>query len=238
MKKLGLKGTLGVVAAVLVVLVGGGAALAAADGRSPSPSAFLDSVAKHLGISSEKLVDATKAAAVDQVDAALEDGLITKEQAEAMKERIEAGDGAFLFGLGPGGPGHFGGFGFRGGDGPHLFGGRLDAAAEYLDLTVAELREQLAEGESLADVAKAKGKSVDGLKQALLVDTKEKLDEAVAEGDLTRERADAMLEKLESRIDDVVDGTAMRPGFGMRRFHGGPPFLPPAEEPAAFGIDA
>ena len=49
-------------------------------------------MARHLGISSQKLEDATKAAAVDQVDAALKDGRITQAEADALKQRIESGD--------------------------------------------------------------------------------------------------------------------------------------------------
>ena len=45
-----------------------------------SPGSSFRLVAKHLGISSEKLEDATKAAAIDQVDQALEDGRITRSR--------------------------------------------------------------------------------------------------------------------------------------------------------------
>src|SRR5437867_10447272 len=77
--------------AALALAGGGGAAIAATQGSAPSPNTFLDSVAKHLGISSDRLKDATKAAAIDQVDAALKSGKITKEQADAAKSRIESG---------------------------------------------------------------------------------------------------------------------------------------------------
>jgi len=61
-----------------LAVAGGGAAIAASQTDSPG-SSFLDSVAEHLGISSQELEDATKAAAVDQVDQALEEGKITQE---------------------------------------------------------------------------------------------------------------------------------------------------------------
>ena len=60
----------------------------------------------------QKLEDATKAAAVDQVNADLAAGRITKAQADELKKRIEAGNGVL------GGPGRFGGGpGFPGGPG-------------------------------------------------------------------------------------------------------------------------
>ncbi|MFN8544802.1 MAG: hypothetical protein U0807_11465 [Candidatus Binatia bacterium] len=43
-----------------------------------------------------------------------------------------------------------------------------NAAATYLGLGLDELRDQLAQGQSLADLAQAQGKSVDGLKDALV----------------------------------------------------------------------
>lgn len=205
-----------------LAVAGGGAAIAASQTDSPA-SSFLDSVAEHLGISSEELEEATKAAAVDQVDEALADGRITQEQADELKSRIEAGEapGFLVPGL----------FGFRGHGGPdggpgahHMFfGDKLSSAAEYLGLTEAELRVQL-EGKSLADVAEAEGKSVDGLKQAILAGAKSGLDEAVQDERLTQEQADAMYERLQSSIDEIVNNT--REERGHFRFGGPPGFAP------------
>jgi hypothetical protein len=92
------RGTLAVGAAALAVAGGSGAAIAASQGSSASPEAFVDSLAEHLGVSTDELEDAAKAAAIDQVDAALADGRITAEQAEELKERIEAGGSPLLLG--------------------------------------------------------------------------------------------------------------------------------------------
>jgi hypothetical protein len=219
-----------VLAATVVGLTvaGGGAAIAAS--QTDSRASFLDSVAEHLGVSSEKLEDATKAAAVDQVNQALEDGRITEEQAEALKSRIESGDfeaffGPGLFGMRHGGP--------EDGQGPgerHVlpFGGKLSGAADYLGLSEAELRERLLEGKSLAEIAEAAGKSVDGLKQAILDATQAALDEAVAGDLLTQEQADAIYERLQGWIDDLVNGALPDPGrLGIHPGFGGPPGFTP-----------
>ena len=203
--------TIAVAVAALAVAGGGGAAIAASQGSSGSPEAFFDSLAEHLGISTEELEDAAKAAATDQVDVALEEGRITEEEAERLKERIQQGDAPFLFG-----PRLFGG--------PHHHGGaflamKFEAAAEYLGLPNAQLRVRLEEGQSLAEIARAEDKSVDDLKQALVDDAKQRLDEAVEEGELTRQRANEMLERLRERIDDFVERgfEGPRPGhFGPR----------------------
>jgi polyhydroxyalkanoate synthesis regulator phasin len=205
MKRFRSRKTLTIAVAVLAVIGGGGAAIAAAQGSSSSGQSFLDSVAKHLGISSQKLEDATKAAAVDQVDAALKEGKITKAQADELKARIQSGEfppfAAPLFGP------RFGHF-HRGG--PPLFGEKLSAAADYLGLTEAELRTKLNTGQTLADIAKARGKSVGGLKQAILNEAEEKLDQLVEDGELTQVEADDMLARLKSHIDDLVDHGTLR----------------------------
>jgi hypothetical protein len=220
MRRLTSKKALAATAAVLAVGGGAGAAIAASQGNSASPSAFFDAVAKHLGISSDELRDATKAAAIDQVNAALEDGRITKAQADELKARIESGDFPLFFG--PGFPGGF--HGHLHGPGEHL-----SAAASYLGLTEDQLIERLNDGRSLADLARAEDKSVDGLKQAIVDEAKKDLDEAVADGDLTQDEADAILERLRARIDDFVNGT-VRVWRGHHRLGPGPGLFRGADE--------
>jgi uncharacterized protein YidB (DUF937 family) len=206
MKRFRSRKILTVAVLALAVAGGGGAAIAAAQGSSSPGQSFLDSVAKHLGISSQKLEDATMAAAVDQVDAALREGKITKAQADELKARIQSGDFPPFAGplFGP----RFGHF-HRGG--PPLFGEKLSAAADYLGLSEAELRTTLNTGQTLAEIAKARGKSVDGLKQAILDEVEKNLDQLVEDGELTQADADEMLARLKSHIDDLVD-------HGMFRF--------------------
>ena len=79
----------------------------------------------------------------------------------------------------------------------------LDDAAEYLELSESELRDRLREGETLAEVAEDKGKSVDGLVAALTAAARERIDEDAAEAK----------ENLEDCIDDLVNGDP--PGFGF-----------------------
>jgi predicted XRE-type DNA-binding protein len=207
MSKLPSKRVAAIAAVALVAAAGGGAAVAASSGGG-SPSDFLDSVAKHLGVSRQKLDDATKAAAIDQVDAQLAAGKITKAQADDLKQRIEAGDVPLLGGgrgpgrgFGPSGPGL---------PGPGLLkdgiGDSLAAAAKYLGLSESDLRSELNDGQSLADVAKAQGKDLDGLKQAIIDAAKVDLDTAVADKKLTQSQADDVLARLKSRIDDLADG--------------------------------
>lgn len=211
----------GAVAAFAVA--GGGAAVAATQAWSPQEEsqAVIDDAAGQLGIEPSELSDALEEALKNRVDQAVEDGRLTEEQADALKERIDSGDAPLIFGGfgGPGfGHGHFGHF------------ADLDAAATYLGLTEAELRAELEDGKTLAQIAKAEGKSVSGLVQALVKEAKARIDEAVADGRLTQAQADELEAGLEQRITDLVNGELHDPGPGFHHgfgpgsgFHGGAP---------------
>lgn len=99
--------------------------------------------------------------------------------------------------------------------GKHGQGGVLKSAAEYLGMTVEQLRAELKGGKSLAQVAAATpGKSADGLKAAILADAKSHLDAAVAAGKLTAEKAQAAYSKLQSKVDEIVNKTGKPGGSG------------------------
>jgi lambda repressor-like predicted transcriptional regulator len=173
-------------AAGIAVVVGGGVALAAGGSSDPS-SDFLGDVAKRLGVGQDDLKQAIEDATIARIDEAVADGDISKEDAEALKKRVRSGDAPAIL---PGFRGKGLGVGPLGLGGPkprlvvpgHLPGGDLiGAAADYLDMTRAEVVDALRNGQSLADLAKTKGKSVDGLKDALRSAITEDADEAVDE---------------------------------------------------------
>src|SRR5436305_123093 len=175
------------IGAVVALAAGGavGGALAASGTFDPKAErqAFLNDAAGRLGVSSDKLESALKAAAIDRVDAALAAGRITKDEADSMKAAINSGRFPLGVGMGPGMRMH-----------GEMHGGHfLDAAATYLGLTEDQLRTQLESGKSLADVAKAQDKSVDGLKQAMIAAVQSRLDQAVKDGRLTSSQRDHML---------------------------------------------
>lgn len=189
-----------------VVVAGGGAALAATRYATPQQEskAVIDDAAKQLGIDSTKLSDALKQAFENRVDAAVAAGRITKAGGDALKQRIESEDYPLL-----GGPGfdHH----VRHGFGPHLA-----AAATYLGLSGTELQAQLAGGKTLADVAKAQAKTVDGLVAALVADEKKELDAAVSAGRLTQAQAEELLANAKQRFTDIANGAI--PEHGMRGY--------------------
>ncbi len=201
----------------LAVLAGAGGAYAATQSTTPTKpklaiarvdgaaeqKAFLDDVAKRLNVSRDQLDAAVKGAAEARIDAAVAAGKLTKEQGEAAKKRLAAGAPP-MFGPGP----IFGG-GPRGGHPDKIrgIGFGLREAATYLGLTVEQLHAQLRDGKSLADVAKAQNKSVDGLKAALKSQLTAKLDQAVKDKRLTEAQKTKMLADIDARLDEIVNNT-------------------------------
>jgi ribosomal protein S20 len=205
---------------VLATLVGGaliGSVAAATSPRSstpdavraagPSPSAdpsrtttadacaeFRRAFAAELGVDESALGPAAKAAARTVIDAAVANGRITKARAERLEGRIEAAPG----------------------DGCGLLAGRLararataalgvvrdgvQAAADTLKLTPAELRARLRTGATLKAIAAEAGVPYETLTAAVVAAVKADLDKAVARGTIRQPRADRILERLERNL--------------------------------------
>jgi hypothetical protein len=166
----------------------------AADGK---PS-LVDDVAARLGVTPDKLRAAFKAALTARVDAAVKAGKLTPEQAARLKQRIAAGPGL--------GIGARKAFAQR----QKAFRGRIAKArahapvATYLGMTRDQLWAELRSGKSLAQIAKEKGKTVDGLVSAMLAPAKAGLAKAVENGRLTKARADAILARLTEGTTKLV----------------------------------
>jgi hypothetical protein len=177
----------------------------------------IDDAAQRLGVDSGELSDALEGALADQIDQAVKDGRLTQAQAAEMKQRLADGD-APLVAVPGAGMRH---------EGHAFFGAGLDAAATYLGLTESALHEKLADGTTLAQVAKAQGKTVGGLVAAMVADATKHLADAVANGDLTQAQQADMLADLQDRVEDLVDN-------GFRGGHG--PGGPPPGAPGGFGL--
>ncbi len=206
-----------VVGVVTVAAVaGGGAAIAATTDSSPTAtsSAIVSDAASQLGIQSSALTSALKKAEDNQIDAQVTAGTLTQAQGDAIKAQIDAGTVPLVGVGGPhGGPGfdHGGPGGPRGPGGPDG-GQNLDAAATYLGVTSAVLQSDLQGGKTLASVATAQGKTVDGLVAALVAAAKTDLDAQVTAGNLTAAQETSIEADLTSHITDLVNG--VRPAAG------------------------
>ena len=206
------------------LLAGGtGAAIAAVtkDEGAKAEQEVLDSAAKKLDVTPQKLRDALAAAQDEQLDEAVKAGRLTQKQADAMKAaRKQSGH---VLGGGPLGGLHLRGgprlelHGFKGPGGPGfgIRGDLFDGLAKALGTTEDKLHEQLRDGTSLADIAKANGKSLADVKASLKAGMKTKLDKAVSDEDLTQKQADRILEGFDEHFDAFAAGKKLR----FRRGH-------------------
>jgi hypothetical protein len=183
----------GAVAGAAALLAGGGTALAAqgaGDGkRAERCEARLARIAERRGLTVSQLEAQVRARLAARVDRALKAGRIDAKRAAALNERISEAS------LCPGA---------RVAKAHHIARhGMLRAAAAYLGFTKGELRAQLP-GTSLAALAQRQGKSVDGLKTAIVARAKARLAKAVDAGRISQPRADRMLDRLEAVVDRLV----------------------------------
>jgi hypothetical protein len=226
---------------IAVAVVAAGSALAATKLESPGAQrkAIIADAAGRLHVTPQALSSALKQALADQVDAAVAAGRLTKQQGDELKARITKRQMPALGGFGLGFGFRHGGPGFgvepRGGMfGRGPAGGIVEAGskavAAYLGITQAQLRSALASGQSLAQIAKAHGKTTDGLVAAIVAAAKTRLDREVAAKDLTSAQEKAILGRLETVVRTLVTHSPQQmmqhgfgPGFGFGHRFWGPP---------------
>ena len=83
---------------------------------------------------------------------------------------------------------------------------RLEELAATLGTTADELRTELQNGSSLADVAAANGVDVQVVIDQLVADATERIDDAIEDGKITADEAAERLDELEERVTDRVNG--------------------------------
>lgn len=178
------------------ILLGGTAfAQTDTDGADLGQS-FIDRLAGKLGMSSDELETTIKETQAEVVDDAVANGRLTEEQGAVLKERIESNDGVVRLLPGPRGLGM------------HAFRQldiNLATIASELGMTTDELRTELASGSTLSEVITAHGSTVDAVVTALVADAETELAEAVANGNLTQERADQILANLPDRLTRMIE---------------------------------
>lgn len=144
--------------------------------------ASIAEVAEEQGVDVQEVVDALVAEATARLDE------IEGELPERMTDLV-----------------HREGLGAVGRHRQHLLGEGLDAAAAALDLEPDDLRGQLADGSTLAEVAEAEGVEVQVVIDALVAEATTHIDEAVADGRLDADEAEEMKADLVDRITERVN---------------------------------
>ena len=129
----------------------------------------------------------------DTLDQLVAKGTITQAQADEVLKALQDARPA----KGPG-------FGMRG-----LRLG-LDAAAGALGITEEELRTELRDGKSIADVAKEKNVDLQKVSDAVLAAAKTEAAKAVADEKLTQAQADELLARLQENLPKMLAGDFQR----------------------------
>jgi polyhydroxyalkanoate synthesis regulator phasin len=193
--------------------------VAAVNAATPSPGTgtgsnyaqvFVNKLAAILHLSPTQTQSDLKQAELQTIDQMVKDGKITQAQADALKSRINSGQG-FEFGF----PfRHGGGFGnrtlFR-----DLGAAELNAVAGALHLSPADLQTQLRSGKTLSDLEQSMGVTDSAVRTAEHNAAKGVLDGAVKAGTITQAQADAILSR-------IGQGGGLHLGLGR---------LPPSQEP-------
>lgn len=208
-----------IVAVTALAAVGAGAAFAATqdDKGKEAENAVLSDAAERLDVSSDELRTALSEAQQAQLDKAVEDGDLTQAQADKIKQHMEESGRVLGFPGGPGGPG-----GPRGHHGPGRPGGGppfFDAIAKELGISEQKLHNQLHRGRSLAQIAKANGKTVDELKAVAKAAIEKQLAQDVEAGRITQAQADEMKEHIPEMLERLGKRPRLRDGGPP---HGGP----------------
>ncbi len=196
------------VALAAMVLVGSLGALAVASAQDESSSVFsfggtfLEKLAQRLGIGRDQLVQAMRDAANDTIDEALQQGRITQDQAQRLRDRVAQTEPGFPWGW------HKGRWGWHKGHWG-LKGVVLQAAAQALNMSTDDLKAELRQGKTLAQVAQEKGISTDDFKSRLLSQVDQQLAQLVQQGRLTQQQADQLKQWVQNNIDAIINA----PGF-------------------------
>jgi hypothetical protein len=162
----------------------------------------LEEIIESSGSSLDDLSAVVLAEAEAAIQQGVDNGNLTETRAATLLENLESRWDTLL-------NHEFGGL-MGGGLRDHVLGRiRLttgDAIVEATGLELADIREQIRNGITLAEIVEANDGSGDAVIALVVAKLTVDIETAVAEGNLTQERADQLLEKLEQHVADVING--------------------------------
>jgi hypothetical protein len=193
-----LAGVGGLVVVGLLVMAALGHGLSQAQQPGEGKQAYEEALAAQLGIDVQTLRNAQQAALDQVLQDAVASGRLKQEQADKIKEQPKLA-GALLM--------------KRGAERiKAAFGDIFAAAANALGMSPDELKVELRNGKSVAQIASEKNIPLSDVKTAVTSEITNNVNEAVANGDLRQEQADKILSGLSERLDQVLQ----RSGEGLR----------------------
>jgi hypothetical protein len=174
-----------------------GLSSAASDATTVAPAALVQQTDEDTAVPTDALEPGERLR--EALQPLVDDGTITDAQAAAVAEQLvesrpERGEGNF---------------GGRGGHHARPFGAGAGVASEaltdLLGIDADELRTQLRDGATLAEIAKAKNIEAQVVVDELVGELQERLDSAVENGRIDQAEADEKLADAEARITDMVN---------------------------------
>jgi hypothetical protein len=195
------------------------------------PAGDFAAAAKALNLTADQLKEKLSDGKTTIADIAKQENIpldtVVNAIADADRDRIEQFVNNPLPKFGPGGPGGPGkGFGFFGGGAAT---GQFSAAAKALGVTTQELMTDIRNGQSIADVAKAKNVDVNTVINDMVTAAQQQITDAKNAGKLSDAEATKLETNLKDRITDVVNRKLGDHGFGLR---GPGPGVPGGDVPA------
>mgnify|MGYP001034232807 CR=1 FL=1 len=189
-------------------------------------------IAESKGITAEKLPAFMQEVCTQVIDQAVKDGKLTQAQADAFKAKLQDSNwtemwGGRGMGLTPKTSEDWGGrMGSRGGmmgvQDSWMHDELLKAFAAKVGLTVDEVTTRLEAGETHTQIAESKGITGDAYTTLWKTIHTQVIDQAVIDGKLTQEQADAIKARIESNAMPMWGGEFSQGGKGgMMPFGGG-----------------
>lgn len=157
---------------------------------------YLDTLGAELGVEADAIAPAVRSAATSTINTMVEAGDLPAELGERMISRLATSDRNGCAALGA----RFQGA-VRHATVGEFRSGTLDAGAAALGLESSALREQLASGSSLADIAETEGVDYAVVSSAVLASAQADVDAAVDTGKLRHEHADRIIERISMWLD-------------------------------------
>ncbi|NCO28478.1 MAG: hypothetical protein COS15_00330 [Caldiserica bacterium CG02_land_8_20_14_3_00_36_38] len=168
----------------------------------------LAQIAVAQGKTEDGLINFIVSKRTDELKTALSDGKITQEQHDDMKDNLEARVKEMVERTDVGKPGF-------GGRGKGLDFNALDTdIANFIGVTVDDLRTARESGKSLAGIATEHGKTEDALIQFIVSKETANLDSLLKDGKITQIQYDNAVKDMATRVKEMVERTETgKPGF-------------------------
>jgi hypothetical protein len=173
-----------------------GTATLAVDGDGAYCDQYLDTLAAELDVDAAVLVPAARTAATATINAMIEDGEIPADIGQRMLGRLADAEGSGCAALGV----RFA-YTLHVAAAADWLHDATSAAADALGIEPRELRHQMRDGASLADVTESQGVDYATVQDAVLGALQADLDAAVEAGRLTQARADALLARVTAWLE-------------------------------------